>query len=83
MEFAQITANVTAFFQAHLLLSIAALAVVVYFFYQSPKETFKFLVVVVMLAIAGYFILQLGSSTDTGISAKEELSHKTKKALGD
>lgn len=83
MEFAQITANVTNFFQAHLLISIAVLAVVAYFFYQSPKETFKFLVVVVILAIAGYFILQLGSSTDTGMSAKEELSHKTKKALGD
>lgn len=83
MELAQITANVTDFFQAHLLISIAALLVVAYFFYQSPKEAFKFLMVVVILAIAGYFILQLGSSTDTGMSAKEELSHKTKKALGD
>lgn len=83
MEFEQITAIVTDFFQAHLLISIAALAVVAYFFYQSPKESFKLLVVVAMLAIAGYFILQLGSATDTGISAKEEMSTKTKKSLGD
>jgi len=83
MEFDQITANVTDFFQTHQLISIVALVVVVYFFYQSPKESFKFLVFVVILAIAGYFILQLGSSTDPGVSAKEELTHKTKKALGD
>ena len=84
MDFNQIAANVTDFFQTHLLISIAALVVVVaYFFYRSPKETFKFLVFVALLAIAGYFVLQLGSSTDTGVSSKEELSHKTKKALGE
>jgi hypothetical protein len=83
MDFVQIAANVTDFFQTHLLISIAALVVVAYFFYQSPKESFKFLVFVAILAIAGYFILQLGSSTDTGVSAKEELANKTKKALGE
>lgn len=83
MEFDQIIANVTDFFQAHLLISIIALVVVVYLFYQNPKESFKFLVFVVILGVAGYFILQLGSSTNTGVSTKEELSNKTKKALGD
>lgn len=84
MEFDQIAANVTGFIQSHLLISIATLgAVVVYFFYRSPKETFKFLVFVALLAIAGYFILHLGSSTETGVSGKEELTHKTKKALGE
>lgn len=83
MEFEQIAAFVTDFFQAHQLISIAALVVVAYFLYSSPKETFKFLAFVVIMAIAGYFILQLGSSTDTGVSSKEELTTKTKKALGD
>jgi hypothetical protein len=35
------------------------------------------------MAIAGYFILQLGSSADTGVNAKKELTHKTKKSLDD
>lgn len=81
MELNQIAEYVVVFFQTHLLISIAALAVVAYFIYQSPKESFKFLVFVAILAIACYFILQLGRSTTTGVSAKEELSHKTKKAL--
>jgi ABC-type nitrate/sulfonate/bicarbonate transport system permease component len=83
MELDQITAIVTNFFQAHQLISIVALAVLAYFLYQSPKETCKFLMVVAVLAVAGYFIVQLGSSSDTGVSAKQELSQKTKKALGD
>ena len=83
MEFDRITAHVTVFFQTHLLISIAALIVVVYFFYKNPKESFKFLVFIAILAIAGYFIMQLGSSTDTGLNAEKELTHKTKKALGE
>lgn len=83
MEYEQIVAFVTDFIQANQLISIAALVVVVYFFYSSPKETFKFLAFLVIMAIAGYFILQLGSSTETGVSSKEELANKTKKALGD
>jgi len=83
MAFDQITVNVTDFFQTHQLISIVALVVVVCLFYQSPKESFKFLVFLAIMAIAGYFILQLGSSADTGVNAKKELTHKTKKALGD
>jgi hypothetical protein len=83
MEFIQIAANVADFFKNHLLISIAALLVVVFFFYQSPKESFKFLVLVAILLIAGYFILQLGSSTETGVSVKKEMINKSKKALGE
>ncbi len=83
MEFDQIVAKATEFFQAHLLISVVALIVVAYFFYQSPKESFKVLVFLAILAVAGYFVLQLSSSTDTGVSTKEELANKTKKALGE
>lgn len=83
MEFEQIIANAMDFFQGHQLISFVALAVLVFFFYQSPKETFKSLVVLAILAIVGYFILQMGSSADIGVSSKEELTRKTKKALGD
>lgn len=79
----QIVANVTDFYQAHQLISVAALIIIVGLFYQSPKESFKFLVFLVILVIAGYFVLQLGSSADTSVSAKEELSNKTKKAFGE
>ena len=81
MEFAQIAAYVKEFLQNHLLISIAVLAVVVYFFYQNPKESFKILVIVAILVIAGYFFLQLGSSTETGVSGKKEMINKTKKTL--
>jgi len=81
MEFAQIAAYVTEFLQNHLLISIAVLLIVVYFFYQSPKESFKILVIVAILVIAGYFVMQLGSSTDTGVSEKKEMIDKTKRAL--
>jgi len=81
MEFAQIAAYVTIFLQNHLLISIAVLLIVVYFFYQSPKESFKILVIVAILVIAGYFVMQLGSSTDTSVSEKKEMIDKTKRAL--
>ncbi len=83
MEFDQIIANVTGFVQAHMLISIAALVVVIYFFYQNPKESFKFLVFMSILGIAFYFVLQLSSSGDSGVSTKKELTEKTKKALGE
>lgn len=80
MEF---VATVTDFFQTHQLISVVGLVILLYFLYQTPKETFKFLVVVALLAAAGYFILQLGDSTDPGVSTKKELTHKTTKALGE
>jgi hypothetical protein len=83
MEFDQIAVNVTDFFQTHQLISILALVVVVCLFFQSPKESFKFLVFLTIVAIAGYFVLQLSSPADTGVSTKKELVHKTKKALDD
>lgn len=83
MDFNQVTANVTIFFQTHQLISIAAFVVVLIFFYQSPKESFKFVVFLAIMAIIGYFVLQLGSVTGSGMSAIGESTHKTKKALGD
>ncbi len=83
MDFVQIAATVTDFFKTHLLISIAALVVVGFIFYKNPKESLKFLVFAAILAFAGYFILQLGSSTDTGVNAKKEMIDKTQKALGE
>ena len=81
MEIAQIAAQVTDFLHNHLLISISALAVVVYFVFKSPKESFKVLVIIAILAIAGYLVLQLSSSTETGMGEKKEMIDKTKKAL--
>lgn len=83
MDFAQLTATATNFVQTHQLISIAALTALAFYFYQSPRQAFKFLVFIAIMAIAGYFVLQLGSSSDTGVRAKEELTQKTKKSLGD
>lgn len=83
MDFAQLTATVTNFVQTHQFISIVALAALAFYFYQSPKQAFKFLVFIAIIAIAGYFVLRLDSSTDLGVSSKEELSQKTKKTLGD
>jgi hypothetical protein len=81
MDTAQITAQVTDFIHNYPLISIAALAAVVYFVYKSPKESFKVLVIVVILGITGYLVLQLGSSTETGMGEKKEMINKSKKAL--
>lgn len=83
MQFDQITAFVTDFYQAHQLLTIIILVTAVCFLYQSPKETFKFLLLLAILAIAVYFVVQFGSSTDNGVKAKEELTNKSKKAIGE
>lgn len=72
--------TITEFYHNNQLISIIALVVLAIFLYQTPKETFKFLVLVAILAVAGYFILHLGSSSDVGVNAKKELSQKTKKA---
>ena len=83
MQFDQISATVTVFIQTHQLISIAALAIAAFFFYKSPKESFKFLAFLTILAIAGYFIIQLGGSADSGIKNTKEMNYKTKKALGE
>lgn len=83
MEIEEITTTVTGFFHAHPLLCALALAAVAFIMYKNPKESFKFLAFLGILAIAGYFVLQLGSTTSTGVSSKEEMIHKTKEALGE
>ena len=81
MDLAQIADQATDFLQSHLLISIAALAVVVYFSYRNPKEAFKILVIVAILAVAGYLMIQLGSSTESGVREKKEMINKTRKAI--
>jgi hypothetical protein len=84
MEFVQIAATITDYLKSHLLISIAALvAVIAYSFSKRPEKTFKFLVFIGIMAIIVYGILQLGSSTDSGVSAKEELTQKTRKAINE
>lgn len=84
MDFVQMAANVKDFLHTHLLLSVAALAIVVAFlFYKNPKETFKLLVFMAILGTIGYFIVQIGTSADSGVSGKDEMANKTKKALGE
>jgi hypothetical protein len=79
----EVVATITDFFHNYQFISIVGLVVILYFLYQSPKETFKFLLLVAAMAAAGYFVLQLGDSTDPGVSTKKELTHKTTKALGE
>jgi hypothetical protein len=81
MEIAQLAAQVTDFLHNYPLISIAVLAVVAYFVYKSPKESFKVLVIIGILGIAAYLVMQLGSSTETGMGEKKEMINKSKKAL--
>jgi len=81
MEFDQIIGFALVFIQTHLLISIASLLVVIYIACRNPKESFKFLLFLAFLAGACYFIMQLGNSTNSGVRAKEELGHKTQKAI--
>jgi len=83
MDFDQIIAAVTSFYHDYQLISIIALIALAIFLYQDPKQTFKYLVFIIALLIAGYFILQLGKSSDPGTSGKRELGQKTQRALGE
>lgn len=83
MDFDQIITAATNFYHDYQVISIIALIALVCFLYQDPKQTLKFLVLIIALLIAGFFILQLGKSSDLGTSSKKELGQKTKKALGE
>lgn len=83
MDFDQIIAAVTSFYHDYQLISIIALIALVIFLYQDPKKTLKYLVFVIALLIAGFFILQLEKSSDPATSGKRELVQKTKRALGE
>lgn len=83
MELNLIITTITSFVQTHLLISVAALATAAYLVYCNPKEAFKFLAVTVIIVIGIYFIMQLGSSVDSGVNTKQELTDKSKKADGE
>ncbi len=81
MDVARITADLTHLIQTHQLISIAALVLVIFYCYRNPKNAFKLLVLTVMLVIAGYLLVQLGTSADTGLKGGKELTTKTQKAI--
>lgn len=83
MEFGQIITSVTDFFRGYPLLAAAVVVGLLYSLYSSPKETFKFLVVMVLLAVAIYFVMQFSSTTSQGVGGKDELIHKTERAIGE
>ena len=83
MEFGQIVTSVTNFFRGYPLLAAAVIAGLLYSLYSSPKETFKFLVAMGLLAVAIYFVMQFTGTTSQGVSGKDELIHKTERAIGE
>jgi len=83
MEFNQIVAPVSDFFHDNMIISILGLASVAALLYESPKKTLKCLIILGALVGAVYFIGLYGKSSDLGVGAKEELTTKTKKALGE
>lgn len=83
MDFDQIIAAVMSFYHNYQFISIIALIALAIFLYQNPKQTLKYLVFIIALLIAGFFILQLGKSSDPVTSGKKELGQKTNKALGE
>lgn len=83
MEVDQIITRVTEFIRGYPLLAGAVVVGVLVCLYRSPKETLKFLIFLTVLAVAGYCVLQFTSTTSTGVGGKEELLHKTERALGE
>jgi len=83
MELDQIMTRLSDFFHDYPLLAGAVVVGLLYSLYRSPKETFKFLAVLAVLAVAGYFVLQFTSTTSTSVSGKDALIHKTERALGE
>lgn len=83
MDFDQIIAAVTSFYHNYQFISIIAMISLVIFLYQDPKQTLKYLVFIIALLIVGFFILQLGKSSDPGTSGKKELGQKTIRAIGE
>jgi len=81
MDVAQITADFTHLIQTHQLISIAALVLVIFYCYRNPKDAFKLLALVAIVAIAGYLLVQLGESTESGLKGEKELTNKSHKAI--
>lgn len=83
MDFDQIIVDVMNFYHNYQVVSFIALIALVIFFYQNPKQTLKYLVIIIAFLIAFSFILQLSKSPDTVTSGKRELGQKTNRALGE
>ena len=81
MDVARITADLTNLIHNHQLICIAALAVVIFYCYRNPKSAFKLLALIAVLVIAGYFLVQLGESTDSGLKGEKELTNKSHNAI--
>ena len=79
----QIIAVVMSFYHDYQFISIIALIALVIFLYQNPKQTLKYLAVIIALLIAGYFIVHMDKTSDPATSGKRELGQKTKRALGE
>ena len=83
MDLEQIVTAVTNLYNDYQIFCIIALIGLGISLYQNPKSTLKYLALLLSLLLAGYFVLQMGNSTDQATSNTKELGQKSKKAFGD
>jgi CHASE2 domain-containing sensor protein len=61
------------FFQTHTLLVIAGAAALIIIICLKPKTAFKFLLVVLGVAVAGYLLYYIGGAALSGMAGKKQM----------
>lgn len=73
MDFFEIINGIITFFQAHLLISLAAVILLIFLAWKEPKFFFTVFFIALVLAVVLYLITFI---SDVGVSHKKELLHE-------
>jgi hypothetical protein len=73
MDFLEIINGIITFFHAHLLISLAAVILLIFLAWQKPKFFFTVLFIALVLVGVLYLITYI---SDVGVSHKKELLHE-------
>ena len=73
MNLADIARLINNFIHLHPLIALGILLGVAIIAYLKPKETFKFILLLLGLMVVGYILFHLGLATKSGISGKGQM----------
>lgn len=80
MDFSDILDSIITFFTGNPIIAVVTVLVLIFFIWRNPKFSLFILLLILILAGALYFILNVAS---TGSSKKEKLIHEQNRQLED
>jgi len=68
------------FYQQYPLLVVGLAVILLFLIYRNPKESFKFMLFLLVMAAVIYAIGMFGETVNLGADSKQQMIHKTEQA---